>query len=370
MDYAVHRKHQDYLAEVLQNLNFVRLKSEPNVYTNATRDCYIVVYVDDLLVLGDKTAVDSTFEAVQKQVYSSTSATSNLANHNNFLEETDHFGNYCNLGLKDSYIDNMIEESGMNNCNSVNTPGIAHYKPTIEDEALLDHEQHKRYRRIVGKLQWLAYTRPDIAYSTKELARDLTAPTELSQKRVKHLLRYLHGTKHYKFTIEPTTTLRANTNNILDLDVHVDADWAGCPTTRKSTSGFNIIFLGTTVAFGSRTQATIALSSAESELYAICTGVNEGLHHRNFLLETNICSKLNLRIHTDSTAGKSIATRQGTSKRAKHIDIKFLYTQDLIKHDIIRILKINTLHNSADLFTKYISKETLHRLTQSTGIRI
>ena len=258
----------------------------------------------------------------------------------------------------------------MKNCNSVNTPGIAHYKPTIEDEALLDHEQHKRYRRIVGKLQWLAYTRPDIAYSTKELARDLTAPTELSQKRVKDLLRYLHGTKHYKFTIEPTTTLRANTNNILDLDVHVDAGWAGCPTTRKSTSGFNIIFLGTTVAFGSRTQATIALSSAESELYAICTGVNEGLHLRNFLLETNICSKLNLRIHTDSTAGKSIATRQGTSKRAKHIDLKFLYTQDLIKHDIIRILKINTLHNSADLFTKYISKETLHRLTQSIGIRI
>ena len=184
-----------------------------------------MVYVDDLLVLGDKTTVDSTFEAIQKQV---------LLKHIGYLEpgksqqflgrNIDHFGNYCNLGLKDSYIDNMIEESGMNNCNSVNTPGIAHYKPTIEDEALLDHEQHKRYRRIVGKLQWLAYTRPDIAYSTKELARDLTAPTELSQKRVKHLLRHLHGTKHYKFTIEPTTTRRANTNNILDLDVHVDAD--------------------------------------------------------------------------------------------------------------------------------------------------
>ena len=148
---------QDYLAEVLQKLSFVRLKSEPNVYTNATRDCYIMVYVDDLLALGDKTAVDSTFEAVQKQV---------LLKHIGYLEpgkpqqflgrNIDHFGNYCNLGLKDSYIDNMIEESGTNNCNSVNTPGIAHYKPTIEDEALLDHEQHKRYRRIVGKLQWVS----------------------------------------------------------------------------------------------------------------------------------------------------------------------------------------------------------------------
>ena len=84
----------------------------------------------------------------------------------------------------------------MTSCNTVTAPGIAHYKPTIEDEALLDHEQHKRYRRIVGKIQWLASTRPDIAHAAKELARDLTAPTELSQKRVKHLPRYLHGTKH------------------------------------------------------------------------------------------------------------------------------------------------------------------------------
>ena len=98
----------------------------------------------------------------------------------------EHFGEHCALGLQDSYIDNMIEETGMTNCNTATAPGMAHYKPTIEDEALLNHEQHKRYRRIVGKLQ---YTRPDIAYATKELARDLAAPTELSQKRVKHLLR-------------------------------------------------------------------------------------------------------------------------------------------------------------------------------------
>ena len=56
------------MAEVLQKLRFVRLKSRPNVYTNATRDCYIMVYVNDLLVLGDKTTVDPIFEAIQKQV--------------------------------------------------------------------------------------------------------------------------------------------------------------------------------------------------------------------------------------------------------------------------------------------------------------
>ena len=79
---------QDYLAEGLQILSFVRLKSEPNVYTNATRDNYIMVYVDDLLVLGDKTAVDSTSRPSRSRSYSSASATSNLANPNNFLDET------------------------------------------------------------------------------------------------------------------------------------------------------------------------------------------------------------------------------------------------------------------------------------------
>ena len=108
----------------------------------------------------------------------------------------------------------------MTNCNTVTTPGIAHYKPTIEDEASCPRTTQK-VQKDCWQIEWLAYTRPDIAYSTKELARDLTASTELSQKRVKYLLRYLHGTERYKFTIEPTTTLRANTNNILDLDVHV-----------------------------------------------------------------------------------------------------------------------------------------------------
>ena len=114
----------------------------------------------------------------------------------------------------------------------------------------------------------------------------------------------------------------------------------GQDAPRKSTSGFNIKLPNTTIAFASRTQATVALSSAESELYTICIGVNEGQHLRSFLLETNLCTTINTRIHTDSTAGKSIATRQGSSERAKHIDLKFLYTQDLIKNNISEIAKI------------------------------
>ena len=61
----------------------------------------------------------------------------------------------------------------------------------------------------------------------------------------------------------------------LDLDVYVDSDWAGCPKTRRSTTGFLVKFLGVPIAFGSRTQVTPACSSAEAELYSINTGCSE-----------------------------------------------------------------------------------------------
>ena len=112
------------------------------------------------------------------------------------------------------------------------------------------------------------------------------------------------------------------------------------------------------------------MSSAESELYAICTGTSEGLHLKMFLQESGLASKVNIRIHTDSTAGKSIATRQGTSKKAKHIDIRFLYTQQLTKDGIISIHKINTTRNTADILTKYISRETLQRLLYAAGLHV
>ena len=115
----------------------------------------------------------------------------------------------------------------------------------------------------------------------KELARSLQAPTSADQQKLKHLLRYIKGIKHYKQAIRPTAKIPAS--GAPDINVYVDSDWAGCPTTRRSTTGFVITILGTTVSYGSRTQATVALSSAEAELYAINTGATEALYLRNLL---------------------------------------------------------------------------------------
>ena len=81
-------------------------------------------------------------------------------------------------------------------------------------------------------------------------------------------------------------------------------------------------------------------------------------------------NKVNITIHTDSSSGKSMATRIGSSRKAKHIELKHLFIQQLISHDFVRLIKIHTNDNPADILTKYVSTETLQRHLQQVGLGI
>ena len=83
----------------------------------------------------------------------------------------------------------------------------------------------------------------------------LTQPTTADQQKLKHLLRYIKGTQHYKQYVRPTTKT-PTAEATPDIQVFVDSDWAGCATTRKSTTGFLIKVFGATIHYGGRTQST------------------------------------------------------------------------------------------------------------------
>ena len=356
---------QEHLAQVLKDLGLQRLVSEPNVYKNILGTLYVMAYVDDLLFFGEDTEVTRVFKAIQAQVLLRPTGELLIEHTISFLgRQLTNKGEYIEITLGDKYMNNLLEEQDMHNSRPVNTPGTAALKTTTDDTALTPDE-HKQYRRAVGKLQWMTYTRPDICYATKELARDLTAPTAHSQLKLKHLLRYLQGTRSLNYIVRPASmpTLKE-----IQIDVYTDADWAGCPATRKSTTGFVIQVAGNTVHFGSRTQSVVALSSAESELYAIGTGATEALHVKNFLQEATSSIKITARIHTDSTSGKSIATRIGSSKKAKHIELKHLFIQQLVHNGILSIHKVGTLDNLADILTKNVGADTLRRHLYGVGL--
>ncbi len=159
---------------------------------------------------------------------------------------------------------------------------------------------------------------------TKELSRALTAPSKEDLAKLKHLLRYIKGTLHFIFLWGPSVSV-SSLPCLFDLETFVDSDWAGCVHTRRSTSGGLLVFLGTPIHFYSRTQASVALSSAEAELYSIGSGMAESLHVRDLLLESGFASHINVVVFTDSSAGKSIASRFGASRRIRHIQLRVLF---------------------------------------------
>ncbi len=166
----------------------------------------------------------------------------------------------------------------------------------------MEAPQKIQYRRMVGKLQWLSYTRPDMAYAKKELARGLQQPTVRDQKKLKHLIRYLKGTKHYKFCIRPTVQLRDD-NMQRVIMANTDSDWAGCHSTRKSTTGFAIL-----------AQQCILEAEHKQQWRSQAQKMNattEALFLKNSLQEILCNRKANIKVGTDSSSGKSMATRTG-----------------------------------------------------------
>ena len=112
------------------------------------------------------------------------------------------------------------------------------------------------------------------------------------------------------------------------------------------------------------TQPVVALSSGESEFYAICRCICLTLYLVN-LIEWLLKQRPKARVESDSSAGRGMATRAGVGKKAKHIDVQFLFMQDVFRAGIVKLVAIPGGSNPADLGTKYVTAATMTKLLQT-----
>jgi hypothetical protein len=123
------------------------------------------------------------------------------------------------------------------------------------------------YRRVIGALQYLSLTRPDISFAVNKLSQFMHSPTQTHWTATKRLLRYLKNTIFHGINIRKTSSPT--------LTCFSDADWAGSLDDRKSTSAY-LLFLGhTPISWSSKKQRAIARSSTEAEYRALATAAAE-----------------------------------------------------------------------------------------------
>ena len=130
----------------------------------------------------------------------------------------------------------------------------------------------------------------------------------------------------------------------------VDGDHAGCSRTRRSTSGWVLMLGQHCIRTWSSTQSVVALSSGESEWYAMLKGASVAMGLRSMVAEMGVGMEVELR--TDSRAAKGIAHRVGLGK-VKHLAVCYLWLQDAVKRKEVDVVKVGTAWNWADVGTKH-----------------
>ena len=214
------------------------------------------------------------------------------------------------------------------------------------------------YRALAARCNYLSQDRPDIAFSSKELCREFSVPNKMSFQKLKRLARYLCGM--------PRLVYRYPWQDMPDvLDVYVDTDFAGCQSTRRSTSGGIAMVGNCLLKHWSKTQTTISLSSGEAELHGIAYGAAQALGLQSLLLDLGW--SLRIRIHSDATAAIGICRRKGIGK-IRHLATTDLWIQDKVRSKTLELCKVLGSENPADVMTKYVPRQTMEQALSQMGL--
>ena len=221
-------------------------------------------------------------------------------------------------------------------------------------------EEAKEYRGLAARANYLSQDRPDVQYAVKEIARRMATPHSGDWGLLKRLARYLAGSPRavyqYWWQSKPTS-----------IETCTDSDWAGCKGSRRSTSGGVMLHGHHCVKSWSATQATVALSSAEAELYALLKGATQTLGM--IALAADLGADLGAKVKTDASATLGIVSRQGLGK-LRHIGVQYLWIQEKTRDGSIAVSKVAGTDNPADLLTKHLPAESMKGHMDSLGISI
>ena len=229
-----------------------------------------------------------------------------------------------------------------------------------EDNELLKGTEATKFRVLAARLNYLAQDRPDVQFAVKEVARRMATPRNGDWLALKRIGRFLAGApravQHFWWQCLPT-----------ELSTYVDSDWAGCKSTCRSTSGGAAMLGSHTLKSWSTTQATVAMSSAEAELYALTKGSAMTLGIIAMCADLGL--QLGAKVISDASATLSIVHRQGLGK-LRHVNVQYLWVQERVRGGDLQVEKVWGKHNPADLMTKHLPAMEMHGHLERLGYAI
>jgi hypothetical protein len=226
-----------------------------------------------------------------------------------------------------------------------------------QDKVALTPSEHETFRVILGSVNFLCMcTRSDIAFAISVISRRKTAPTQLHMKQLVRLLRYLNGTRPMGITYG-----RPSQDNVDDIKVFSNSDWAANTTTKRSQSGEVVMLNGGAVSWTSKQQEVVALSTAKAEYVAVSRAGQSAVHFRQLMRDVHQRQSGATTIYEDNEGAVKLANNPMASNRTKHIDIKHHYIRELVDAKTLAVVSVGTADMLADGLTKALP-EPKHRI--------
>ncbi|GMJ03309.1 cysteine-rich RLK (RECEPTOR-like protein kinase) 8 [Hibiscus trionum] len=229
---------------------------------------------------------------------------------------------------------------------------------TEKGEPVKDASQ---YRRLIGRLLYLTITRPYISYHVLVLSQFMQDPRIPHMNAANRVLCYLkraHGQGIFLPTDSP-----------LNIIAYFESDWASCPTTRRSTTGY-MIFLGhSLISWKSKKQTVVSRSSAEAEYMTMANTTSELLWLRSLFEDLQVSLSPPVSLFCDNQAALHIAANPIFHERTKHIEIDCLFIRDCILQNELLPFHVSSKDQVADLLTKALGKTQFHYLLGKLGIQ-
>lgn len=243
-----HRAWFQCFSHHLEDLGFIASVADASLFTffNEETVVYLLIYVDDILISGNNTSQILSLIAQLGTKFS--------------MKDLGHLSYFLGMEIKcnsqamylsqSKYILDLLKKTNMADAKPLTTPAAPGRKLSLyEGEPLSDGTT---FRSVVGALQYLLFTRPEIAFAVNQVCQYMHSPTTSHWALVKRILRYLKGNHDYALVYTPSS---------LALTAFADADYAGDPDDRQSTCGYCIFLGNNLISWSSKKQRGVSRSS-------------------------------------------------------------------------------------------------------------
>ena len=317
----------------MADLGFKAGKATTCAFHHKERDILAVIHGDDITVLASQGGVEWMKEQLMTRYNIKLSAVLGPErNDDKSVRILNRIVTWTEDALEyeadQRHAELIIQELDLERARPMSTPGTIDRQPEDDDEKELTSKEATMYRRLVARLNYIAQDRPDIQYATKELCRHMADPRRGDVKAMKRIARYLVGRQRLVLKYQRQRVA----SKTLTITSFADADFAGCRSTRKSTSGGVLMHGQHCLKTWSTTQNKVSLSSGEAEYYALVKCGCETLGLQSVMADLGILTICVMK--TDSTAAKGITNRRG------HGNVKHLQTCGLWLREVVRDKRI------------------------------